>query len=187
VNAGGSPPVQYSIPLTGKLANSWVFVSFPLAVSGNIQDILKDSTLGDSGTTWSVAKWYDATTPMDRWKTYRTGGLNDLVTIDNTKGVWLYITANGGNQMLTLGVMGNFPTANTPITLTAGWNMVGYPSQTTATAATALTGTGADRVGYWQLASPFVAETATLSSVNMVPGNAYWVRVPVTVPWNVAP
>jgi hypothetical protein len=121
----------FNIPLTGKLANSWVWVSFPVNVSGPIQNVLNDTAYGDGLTTWSVAKWYDARDPYDHWKTYRVGStVNDLITIDNTMSVWLWITANGGDQKLSISYGGGNMSSATEIEIVAGWNMIGYPSST---------------------------------------------------------
>jgi hypothetical protein len=183
----GTPP--YAISLTGKAANSWVFVSFPSVLSGAIQTILNDATAGDGGTTWSVAKWYNAATPLDPWKTYRQGalaGTNDLATINNQMGVWLYITANGGDQALTLNTYAANSATPIVISLAAGWNQVGYPSASPSLASATLPAQ-ADIIGYWQAASPYFAQTANLATVTMTAGNAYWVHTTAACDWTVNP
>jgi len=178
------PPPPYEIDLTGKSPNSWVFVSFPIEVSGNIQAILNDTTLGDGGTTWTMAKWYNPQTPADPWKSYRVGGVaNDMPTMTNSMGIWLWITANGGNQMLTTGVSGVMPATAVNINLYSGWNMVGYPSMTEQTVATALWGTGADRVEVFDPASPYIQEVGP--TYIMRPGQGYWVHVPSDTVWTI--
>ncbi|MDO9537857.1 MAG: S8 family serine peptidase, partial [Thermoplasmata archaeon] len=69
ISGGGGTP--YAIDLTGKAANSWIFVSFPSAMSGNIETILDDAAAGDNGTNWTVAKTYDNLNK--KWLTYRVG------------------------------------------------------------------------------------------------------------------
>jgi hypothetical protein len=174
----------YSIPLTGKLANSWVFVSFPSATSGAIQTVLNDATAGDGLTTWTVAKWFNAQDKADPWKTYRVGStVNDMPTLTSSMGVWLWITANGGDQKLTLNSYVANATTNVLINLYAGWNMVGYPSAT-ARLGTATLPVQADYVSVWQAASPYVSDLAP-GVVTMTPGNAYWVRVTADCTWTV--
>jgi serine protease AprX len=181
---GGTPP--YAISLTGKSANSWVFVSFPSAMSGVIQTILNDATAGDSGTTWTVAKWFNAQDKADPWKTYRVGStVNDMPTMTNTMGVWLWITANGGDQALTLSSYAAYPAASVNINLYTGWNMVGYPSATSRLGTATLPG-AADYVSVWQVASPYVTDLAP-GAVTMSHGNAYWVRVTADCTWTVQP
>jgi len=188
IEEGGAPPVlPYNINLTGKAINSWVFVSFPIAISGNIQTILNDATLGDGLTTWTVAKWYNPQTPMDPWKTYRVGStVNDLATIDNTIGVWLWITANGGDQMLTTGLTGDYSASNVVISLHTGWNMVGYPTATSRAETATLTNAAIDFVAVWQAATPYITQHAK-GAAMMVAGNAYWVHCTADCTWTVLP
>jgi hypothetical protein len=182
---GGSP--AYDIDLTGKAANSWVFVSFPIAVSGNIQTILADATLGDGSTTWTVAKWYNPQTPADPWKTYRVGSTtNDLTTISNAMGVWLWITANGGDFQLTTGVTGGYSASNVVVNLYTGWNLVGYPSATSRAETATLTNAAIDYVAVWQAGTPYITEHAKGASM-MVEGNAYFVHSTADVTWTVVP
>jgi len=164
-----NPP--YAISLAGKAANSWVFVSFPSGASGAIQTILNDATSGDGQTTWTIAKWFNPNTPADPWKTYRVGGIaNDMPNVDNTMGVWLWLTANGGDQVLTLNSYVAIP-ASTGITLKTGWNLVGYPSMTNRQASATLP-TVADRVSVWSATSPYVTDYSDKSLVTMSHGNA---------------
>jgi hypothetical protein len=175
----------YSIPLTGKLANSWVFVSFPSATSGAINTVLNDATAGDGQTTWSVAKWFNAQDKADPWKTYRVGStVNDMPTLTSSMGVWLWLTANGGDFKLTLNSYVANATTNVLINLYAGWNMVGYPSATARLASVTLPAQ-ADYISVWQAASPYLTDYATLASVTMSAGNAYMVRVTADCTWTV--
>ena len=183
---GGGTLTPYEIDLSGKAANSWVYVSFPYQFSGNIQDVLNDATFGDGGTLWTVAKWYNPQTPADPWKTYRVGGTaNDLTTITNQMGVWLWITANGGDTKLTTGLTGEYPASAVNINLYAGWNMVGYPTATSR-AESATLPAEADLVASWQAASPYITQHAK-GATMMVAGNAYWVHVMADCTWVVSP
>jgi hypothetical protein len=184
VPESGVLPPPYDISLTGKAANSWVFVSFPSGLTGDIQTILNDATSGDGLTTWTVAKWYNPQTPNDPWKTYRVGGTaNDMPTMTNAMGVWLWITANGGDQVLTLSSYVAIP-SSTVINLYAGWNLVGYPSSTNRLASATLPAV-ADRISVWSAASPYVTDYSDKSLVTMSHGNAYWVRVTADTTWTV--
>jgi hypothetical protein len=176
----------YSIPLTGKLANSWVFVSFPSAMSGAINTILNDATAGDGLTTWTVAKWYNAQTPLDPWKTYRVGStVNDMPTLTSSMGVWLWITANGGDQKLTLSSYTANSTVAVNVNLYTGWNMVGYPTATSRQETLTLPA-AADLVASWVVGTPYITEHAK-GTTMMVPGNAYWVHVTADCVWTVQP
>ncbi len=181
---GAAPP--YAINLAGKSANSWVFVSFPSDITGNIQDILNDAAAGDGATTWTVAKWFNKQTPSDPWKTYRVGStVNDLATISSTMGVWLWITANGGDQALTLNAYVAPSATAVAINLYTGWNMVGYPTMTSR-AESATLPVQADYVAVWQAATPYITQHAK-GATPMSHGNAYWVHVTADCVWTVQP
>jgi hypothetical protein len=173
----------YSISLTGKLGNSWVFVSYPVTVSGHIESVLNDTASGDGGTNWDVAKTWSNT--LKKWLTYRKGSTPDTFTnVDNTMGVWLHITSNGADQLLSLPSTGTYP-GSVLICLSTGWNMVGYPSATSRSESTTLPA-AADLVATWQAASPFITEHAKGAAL-MSNGNGYWVRVTADCVWSVAP
>ena len=174
-------PAPYDICLFNHTAPSWAFLSFPVNITGNIQDILNDAIHGDAGTAWSVAKWYDGQTKT--WKSYRAGGVQTLTTVNNQMGVWIWLTSNGGDKTLTTGVMGYYPQSDVQIQLYAGWNMVGYPSATQRTFSNALAGTGADMVARYISTSPWVEDILLPSDGIMSSGNAYWIHVPADVSW----
>jgi len=168
----------YDIDLTGRVAGDWAFISYPIDISGNIETILDDPI-----TDWDVAKWWDAS--VQRWKTYRKGATtNTFTTINNQMSVWIHLTAVSGNK-LTTGIGGLYPASQVSITLYVGWNMVGYPSQTSTAANLALAGTGATIVSVYTPTSPFIQDYTDLSAVTMEHGKAYWVWVPATITWNV--
>ena|GEM_PF-3626108 len=171
-------PIPYDIDLTGRVAGDWAFVSFPIAISGNIETILDDPA-----TDWDVAKWFDGSS--QRWMTYRKGATtNTFTNIDNQMGVWVHLTIVVGDK-LTTGLGGNFPASQVQINLYAGWNMVGYPSQTPMAANLALAGTGATIISVYIPATPYIQDFTDLSLVTMDNGNAYWVFVPAGITWDV--
>jgi hypothetical protein len=183
-----APTFAYDIPVSSSAGNGdWVFVSFPYVMSGNIVDVLNDATNGDGQTTWDIAKWYDPTS-NNPWKTYSTIGaasLNDMPTFSHTMGVWLRLVTNGGDNFITTGFTGDYSGSAVVINLEAGWNLVGYPSDTNRQADVALSGTGADMIGVYQAAAPYVADVSALNTVTMIEGNAYWVHVTSATTWTV--
>lgn len=160
----------------------WNFISFPLLASGSPQAVLNDA-VGDNSTKWNLVRWYDANDQADHWKTYSTfapPSLNDLSSVNNTKGFWLYITQLGDGNLT---VQGAEPTA-TSIQLKAGWNMVGYPSYTEKTISDALAGMNADKVEVCDMADPYQTKEVG-STYLMRPGEGYWVHVPADTIWTV--
>ena len=177
---------HYDINLAGYSAGDWAFISFPVeCLQININEVLDDLTQGDGQTTWDIAKWYDPLDANDTWKTYRFGAANnDLVTLDNTQGVWLHLTANSGDQMLT--ISGDYASVDVNVPLYTGWNLVSYPSATPR-AASATLPAQADIVSYYDAGAPYlVTDDAALATV-MSEGNAYWVHVTSDCVWSLAP
>ena len=181
VTGGGGTGTPYAIDLAGKAAG-WVFVSYPVTVSGQIEAILNDTAYGDSGTQWDSAKAWDN---ADKgWLTYRKGGTRNTFTdIDDTMGLWLHMTSNGGDQAITLPSTGAYP-GTTDIPLYLGWNMVGFPSSSPLLASATLP-PQADMVSVWQAATPYIHDYADKSMVAMSHGNGYWVRVTADCTWTV--
>ena len=178
-------PASYEINLAGKSANSWVFVSFPSGLTGTIQTILTDAGAdGDGLTTWTVAKWYNPQDSADHWKSYRVGGTaNDMPAMTNAMGVWLWITANGGDQMLTLNSPAAIP-ASTVINLYAGWNLVGYPSTTDRSGTT--TPGLVDMISVYSGSAAYTDYMfAQKNLVTLHHGNAYFMHAASDTTWTV--
>ncbi len=126
----------YDIDLIGASDKQWVFVSFPTDITGDVLTVIDDAAWGDGGTTWNMIHWYDPTDPIDHWKSYSiaqaTAGIpQDMPNVDNKMGLWVrIINAGGGADDPFLTVGEGFEPSGTSIQLQAGWNMVGFPSQT---------------------------------------------------------
>ncbi len=188
MNIGGGAGAQDNYPLMTpwnsepltifniSLTAGWNLVSIPLEMA----DSSIPNVLASISGQWDVVKYYNATDIMDPWKTCRVGSsVNDLARIDHTMGFWLHITNSSSNLV----IYGNVPVA-TNILLNAGWNLVGYPTQTEQNVATALWGTGADRVEAYDPGSPSLISEVGPNYV-MKPGEGYWVHVPADTIWTV--
>lgn len=171
--ANATTHVFYTGYLNITLVEGWNLISLPFVqFDGSI-----DNVLASIEGKWNVVKYYDSLDLADPWKSYRIGGTaNDLAEIDNTMGFWIFIT----QPNVTLTVTGMIPSTTT-IPLYAGWNLVGYPAQTTNTIGNALWGTGADRVEVFDPVSPYIKEVGP--TYVMKPGGGYWVHVPVDTIW----
>jgi len=161
----------YEIPLQ----EGWNLISLPL---GQV-DTSIPTVLASIDGQYDVVKYYNCIDTADHWKTYRPGGsVNDLMDIDNTMGFWIKIT----EPYVILTVKGIIPTS-TIIPLYAGWNLVGYPTQTTETVGNALWGTGADRVEVFDPVSPYIKEVG--ATYIMKPGEGYWIHVSADTVWTI--
>ena len=158
------------------LHDGWNLISFPLIPSDTSVENLLDSISGN----WDTVKWYDPSDQADHWKSYRMGmSTNDLTDIDNTMGFWLHVTDSTDDLV----IYGTEPVIIN-ISLSAGWNLVSYPCNTTDIVANALWGTGADRVECYDGSSSYLISEMGPAEM-MMPGNGYWVHVSADSIWAV--
>jgi len=105
------------------LNTGWNLISIPFILDNNSVKKVFESI----NKTHYVVEYYDAYNTSDRWRSYsqdKPDSLNDLYSVDNTMGVWLYLK-NATNA--TLVITGSIPDT-TFINLRTGWNLIGYPS-----------------------------------------------------------
>lgn len=161
------------------LAVGWNLVSVPLIPSSTAITEVLSSIEGDYDLVYA----YDAADELDSWKKYDVAMpsfLNDLYNIDETIGFWIHVTDN-----VNLTVNGLKPTA-TEIDLFAGWNLVGYPSDSTQVLTTALQSIdgkydlvyayyAVDAMDQWKKYD--VAMPAFLNDLKVMdPGHGYWIQ-----------
>ncbi len=155
------------------LQPAWNLISLPLEQV----DTSVPSVLASIDGQYDDVKYYDTLDKNDPWKSYRPGSsVNDLTGIDNTMGFWIH-----ASQFCNLTARG-IVRASTQITLSADWNLVGYPTQTTETVGNALWGTGADRVEVFNSTSPYYVKEVGATYL-MKPGEGYWVHVTADTTW----
>lgn len=170
-------PAQTTIDLT----EGWNLISLPLVQNAGT-DI--DTVLASISGMWDRAFAYDPmlSSPWISNNKNRDDALDTLSDLDHEIGFWINITEPGGTTLTVSGV----EPVTTDIQLRAGWNLVGYPSQTPQMASTLLAGTGADMIAVENAALPYLIEDiSSLSSVVMEQGNGYWVHVPADTVWTV--
>jgi hypothetical protein len=172
------PDTTFNIPIH----LGWNLISVPLIQSNtSILEALDDSQ-GDGITNWSSVKYYSNTGTQVTWKSYNKAVPPEQCTlsdIDRKMGLWVYITTLGDGNLTVKGDYGT----STQITLKTGWNLVGYPAQTTKTVSASLAGTGYDKVEAYNSTSPYI-KTLT-GSDTMVPGQGYWVHVTSDATWTI--
>ena len=151
--------------------SNWNMVSVPLKQ----WDAGIDQVFAYSG--WDYAMAYG----LGGWQskaTFRPATVNDLTTVDSTKGVWLRQPSPAG--MRFVGKL--MPSTN--ISLKAGWNLVGYPTIAQRTVQDALAGTGWDAVEAYDASSPYRLR-AMGGTEYMQPGNGYWLHVQADTTWTI--
>jgi hypothetical protein len=157
-----------------QLHEGWNLISVPFVqVNTSIKEVLRDID-----GKWDFIEYYDSAN--GDWKSYATfwpESLNEFDEINNTMAIWINITEPNVN-LTSRGIISTY----TEIQLKAGWNFVGYPTQTTETVANALWGTGADRVEVFDASDPYRLKEVGATYV-MKPGEGYWVRVPANSVW----
>lgn len=156
----------------------WHLISHPMILG----DVSIPSVLGSIAGSYSMVRWYDPANGTSPWQTYVPGRpWNSLQTLDDTRGFWINITAP-----CTLQIMGTRPSSPTSISLKAGWNLVGFPSQQAAyTVADVKTATGATHVEAFDgTAAPYYLRVAPDTDA-LVAGRGYWVYVPADATWSV--
>lgn len=185
----GVPPINYDIDTSGESANGWVFISYPITATGNVSTVFDDDGWGGGGgTTWDRIMWYDpADVGGDHWKSYNTAypGTQDMPNVNNRMGFWVHLLTN--DNILTIGE-GQDPTGTT-INLEAGWNLVGFPSQTEGyTAGNLKTDSGDGGMIIQRYNDAAAYDIELMPDVdNFQEGNAYWVYATAAYPWTVAP
>jgi len=170
------------------LVEGWNLISFPISpVSTVITEVL--STIEGS---YDLVYAHDAMDTADPWKKYNVAAppfLNDLTEVNETMGLWIR-----ANEAVTLTVSGLAP-SSTDIALRTGWNLVGYPSQTTRPLTEALQSIqgkydliyaydATDTADPWKkynvAAPPFLNDLTEMGS-----GYGYWISVTEDCVWTV--
>ena len=170
------------------LRTGWNLISISVSPSSTVITDVLSSIEGQYDLVYA----YHASDAADPWKKYNTAApsfLNDLTEIDETMGLWIRAT-----EPVTLTVSGSVP-SSTDISLYTGWNLVGYPSETTRPITEALASIeGKYDLVYaydaWDAEDPWKKyNTAAPPFLNdlteMGPGWGYWIRVSEDCVWRV--
>ncbi|MDT8381827.1 MAG: putative Ig domain-containing protein, partial [Brevefilum sp.] len=173
---------QVSIPLY----EGWNLVSFNLVPpSTAVADVLASI----EGNYTLVYAWAP-NDPNDPWLLYDPAALyaSDLTDIDHSMGFWIKMAAAD-----TLVITGTQP-ETTSISLTTGWNLVGYPAAQSQILPDALENNGitdydlvmayhAPEFDPWLLYDPTAPSYAN-DLTEMAPGWGYWVEVNTSGTWD---
>ncbi|MBI5000221.1 MAG: S8 family serine peptidase [Euryarchaeota archaeon] len=187
-NANEVLPQSWTPWINISVVAGWNLVSVPYNGPTAMPGALQDMVNGGAGlVVWNRVQAYNTSTPSNIWKQYNTGwaaALNDLAAVDNKMGVWINVVTVG-DGLLCLGGSGYTNSTSTPISLTVGWNLIGFPSDDAAyTVATFK----ADCGGLVTIVEGFNAvatyrTSALLDTDYMTAGHAYWVYASSATTW----
>ncbi|UCE74825.1 MAG: DNRLRE domain-containing protein, partial [Methanomassiliicoccales archaeon] len=138
-NNASSPDAYFDLKLDGEmivnqrptltLHPGWNLISLPCIQSPT--DI--DSVFSSISDSYDAIQYYDALDANDPWKHYHKGkpaSMNDLSDIQNNMGIWIHITDTEDVLFEDPGIL---PNGGQTVTLTPGWNLVGYPRLSNST------------------------------------------------------
>ncbi|UCD91743.1 MAG: hypothetical protein JSV43_05745 [Methanobacteriota archaeon] len=137
---------------------------------------LTESNIGNivapvSGTIGQVRTY---STTLDEWYAYMpVKPVNSLSTVNHMMGMW--VTTDTDTYV---DFTGTIPGVTVDITLSEGWNLVGYPSMTDRTVGDALSGITYDRIEGYDPGGPYHLRQMT-DADWMTAGQAYWILVSV--------
>lgn len=134
---------------------------------------------------------YDASDQADPWKRYDPSVpafANDLLTIDETKGLSIHVT-----EAVTW-VVSSYELSSGTVPLQTGWNLVGYPSLEPRSVSDALASIEglctlvytydlSDEADPLKVYDPAASPGAN-DLTEMVPGRGYWIRVTEPCQWH---
>jgi hypothetical protein len=122
---------------------------------------------------------YNSSDMEDNWKIFNVNKtyLNDFTLLDNTIGVWVYT-----REDCTLNISG-YATPTTEICLKKGWNLVGYPSNTTRTVEEVMRAyQGIKVIKGFDTDNEYNLRTLIHSDVLSI-GNGYWIYAEKNCNW----
>ncbi len=164
------------------LKQGWNLISIPLIqLEHNLTRVL-----GSIDSWYDAVQWYDITDTTDPWKHYKVGKPfgNDLSEINEKMGLWIHITNPGDTIFLYNGTQ---PTSNQSIPLHPGWNLVGFPSNTSYNRTIGLNNltfdTHVDAIWTYNAATQKWKELGP--SDYFKPCRGYWIHSKVECEWEV--
>jgi parallel beta-helix repeat protein len=165
------------------LYEGWNLISLPNIQTNTSLGAVFNSIAG----SYDAVQWYNTIDSNDHWKhssVYKSSPLNDLSYVNNNMGVFIHITQIGGVLFKYLGLI---PNSNQSITLSPGWNLVGYPTLTNYNRSAGLNnldfGNDVDAIQWYNGAT----KTWHIMGPDdiFVIGRGYWIHSKVTKTWDV--
>jgi hypothetical protein len=166
------------------LEEGWNLISFPQEISNTSLINVLASIDGD----YDAVQYYNASETNDLWKHYqisKPSDLNYLDEMDNEKGFWVHVTAVGGTTLVIEGIL---PSNPHDISLSQGWNHVGYPSLTNRQRTAALNNLAfdneVDAVWTHNATTQQWEEVGEFDYIEY--GRGYWIHATIACTWTVA-
>ena len=189
VLVGTPTPTPTPIAGTLLLASGWNLVSVP----EHPDDTSPAAVLSSITGHYDLVYAYDASDQNDPWKRFDPSApsfSNDLLTIDESKGLWLHTTSSVSWVLPS----STSPSPTTP--LQAGWNLIGYPSLNAQPIGDALASIAGkydlvfaynafDQADPWKMYDPSAPPEAN-DLIVMAPGSGYWIRVTHPGDWTLS-
>jgi pimeloyl-ACP methyl ester carboxylesterase len=170
---GTNPPID--------LYYGWNLVSFPYIVS----DTSVEEVLSSINGKYDKVQTYDPWDEQDPWKhnhIAKPSSQNDLTDLNNSQAFWVHVTVPSGTDLV---VEGDTPSSQQSISLNAGWNLVGYPSESQRLRYDALYNLNFSR--NLDIIQFFNATEKTwyemTSSDSFEPGRGYWIHAKRDITW----
>jgi hypothetical protein len=165
------------------LEYGWNLISLPLLQEDDSLAAVLEDIEGD----YDAIQWYNRSDSNDPWKHHhvsKPSHFNDLYWIDHSIGFWINIIEPSG---VTLNTTGWQLSSSQDITIHTGWNLVGYPSQTSYNRTDGLNnltfGTHVDAI-QWYDSNAKIWKTMD-SNDFFVPGRGYWIHSKIETTWEV--
>ncbi|MFH1926990.1 MAG: heparinase II/III family protein, partial [Chloroflexota bacterium] len=171
------------------LQPGWNLVSVPVHPSDTSAAAVLSTIAGEYDRVLAL----DASDESEPWRQLDPSVpffANDLLTIDETRGLWLHAA-----DAVTWAFPGSTPPSAT-ISLHPGWNLVGYPlpdAQPIADALASIEGNytlvythcAFNQADTWEMFDPAVPPWSN-ELTQMVPGRGYWILVTQPCEWSLA-
>ncbi len=161
----------------------WNLISIPLIQSNTNLDSVLSSIKG----SYDAVQWYNSSDGFDPWKhnhSAKTPLLNDLDKINHLMGFWVHIIEPNG---ILFEYFGNKSSVNQTITLHTGWNLVGYPSNSTRDRTDALNNltfqTEVDAIWSYDAAKQRWEQIGEFDYFRI--GKGYWIHAKTQCEWEV--
>ncbi|MBM3250058.1 MAG: hypothetical protein FJZ09_04340 [Candidatus Omnitrophica bacterium] len=177
-SALSSASVTVEIPLS----SGWNYLSLPLL----LDNYSVTSALSSISGKYSQLSRYNPSTAKFEHFVPNNSTYTQFTTMESGKGYQIYVTSTSG---CTLRLTGRRPTTNYSVTLSSGWQMIGFPAKNRTKVSDALTGlvkgTNYDRISTYNKTTCTFSDLST--SDYLEPGQAYFIRMLRSSTWTISP